>query len=833
MLSKPKQNLSEDSSSRTGWTPVVCKKDNYLQIRIACQRSNGSKNLYSSSPSAAKSRPTWAPIFDCEVVCEVNSKSEAKQKQVFSFNNCENETKTFSAVLLYPLIYPNPFNQKCAQFVSENRLKLLGYYYSLTSKAEGYITHTDQFDKNGFSADGSGLQVKDIIDADGSLEELQTFQKLAEENAFVFGSDPGNDKDFRLSSLNKRKITDFFDKQANPQNKEKKMTKTERVETNFREEMESEVGLEKSFVNSYVIFKYVHIDRLSVSPKLFLKLNDAKVRDLIESMETQFDPTQIILTVCPADVEKYQTSDKIENLDFLVIVGQHRLEALKALDRHGKLAQLAGIRNRKIPCYVCKADTAAGANYANIRSNDISSKFKSKASNEDLVFIYSGLMKTSQNRSEALDTIKRICHSRQTAPEDISSLIKITEWPEDKLEKMIMTLESFQKFLTLDATGYGAKAKLKKREAKTLTKAQFRQLGRCKPDFFDANYERVTRNEISMKDLLIESEKSIALDKTVCTISQAAGNEDFKALKEKYPNRFDDDSIQKFVGAEVFGRKKNEQGLLLKNYVKRVKEGRDLKESIKLEEINSVFDVNGTKLESYDVIIYNSKTWEEGFVKYLVDYIGCTFKDHISVILILPSERYLPNLMKELESWRNNENFKVSQILFEKGTSVAQTGIVQENITFSVLFGKVNIFQGELFSLTHGTIESELQKVVEKVSPPSARVAYISGEGSSLIKVHPSVSEKSDCEVTYYSSKKSLEEFVKKFLIQVPVTGDLQENIFNAKSVNEDIGDQNENLADTENVESKKLVAPEDVHSLEKSSSTSSKKYPNSDEDLA
>jgi hypothetical protein len=365
----------KSSHSRTGWTPVVCKKGERFQIRIACQRSNGRKSLYSSSASASKIRPPWAPVSDCEYVCDKASK-EGESKHFFGFVNCENEKKKFSAELLNPLIYSvNPFTQKCAKLVVENKLKLLAQYLSLTSKAEGFITHQDQFDKHGFALDESqGLKEKDIVDAGGSVEEVKVFQKLSEENAFIFGGNSEEGKDFRLSSLNKRKITDFFDKKLNP----KKMTKTERTETNFKEEMENETGLEKSLVKSYVNFKYVNIDRLGVSPKLFLKLNDAKVRNLVESMETRFEPTQIVLTVCPEDIEKYENSDTTEGLNFLVIVGQHRLEALKALDKLGKLDELTGIRSRKVPCYICRADSAVGANYANIRSNDISSKFKSK-----------------------------------------------------------------------------------------------------------------------------------------------------------------------------------------------------------------------------------------------------------------------------------------------------------------------------------------------------------------------------------------------------------------------------------------------------------------------
>ena len=246
MLSKPKPpppivGDEAPKESRTGWTQLVCKKGEQKQIRIVCQRSNGHKNLYSSSPAASKNRPNWAPIYDCEISSE-QKKGVLQQK--FDFVNFENEKKSFRADLLNPFIYSlNPFTQKCSQLVVDNKLDLLGKYYSLTSKSEGYFSHTEDFDGNGFSVNGTGLVEKDIIDAGASLDDLKAFQKLADENAFKFGTNKGEEKDFKLSTLNKRKITDFFLTESNSKKKAAKLTKTERTESNFREEMESENGL--------------------------------------------------------------------------------------------------------------------------------------------------------------------------------------------------------------------------------------------------------------------------------------------------------------------------------------------------------------------------------------------------------------------------------------------------------------------------------------------------------------------------------------------------------------------------------------------------------------
>jgi hypothetical protein len=131
-----------------------------------------------------------------------------------------------------------------------------------------------------------GFGEKDILEVGGTVEELEMFQTLAEANAVVLGnSAESRDEEFKLYNISKRKISDYFNKKEIPK---KKLSKSDRTEVNFREEMENETGLEKGLTKSYVSFQNICIDRLSVSPKLFLNLNEGRVRDIKESIETQF-----------------------------------------------------------------------------------------------------------------------------------------------------------------------------------------------------------------------------------------------------------------------------------------------------------------------------------------------------------------------------------------------------------------------------------------------------------------------------------------------------------------------------------------------------------------
>ena len=116
-----------------------------------------------------------------------------------------------------------------------------------------------------------------------------------------------------------------------------------------------------------------------------------------------------------------------------------------------------------------------------------------------------------------------------------------------------------------------------------------------------------------------------------------------------------------------------------------------------------------------------------------------------------------------------------------------------------------------------------------KISPPSAKVALISGGDLSLIKVHPGGSKFPGSEVTYYASRKSLDQFVRKILIQVPASSqEKQERISFRETIteenSEDILANNDDSAEVEFGDSDSS-ADETEQTLKRSSSTSSKKY--------
>ena len=87
---------------------------------------------------------------------------------------------------------------------------------------------------------------------------------------------------------------------------------------------------------------------------------------------------------------------------------------------------------------------------------------------------------------------------------------------------------------------------------------------------------------------------------------------------------------------------------------------------------------------------------------------------------------------------------------------------------------KVKILKGNMVSYQRGPVEPELNKVVDKVCAPSAKVAYITVGDSKMIRVHLTPPEILDKEVTYFSSKNDLDRFRKTFLIDVLVESEEQ-----------------------------------------------------------
>jgi hypothetical protein len=748
-----KDSTPKSSNSKTGWSVIHVKMQQKIQMHIMCKRSNGKIGPFSSAGSASKRRPMWEPIVKCDFKIE---KKGTESKRLFQFKNVDNDTAVFRADLFNPLLVAvNPFTQKCTALLVSNP-KLLASYLSLLSCSEKYVGHnSDTHDKNGFSKGVGFSGEESLVRLGGSESEYVEFVKSAVATAADVDGVGGKQSSIeKISPISKkRKVTDFF----SPIEK-KKLSKTEIIEENFRGMVTDDGGLEKSVVSAYLGIEALPLEQLHVSPDLFLPINQTKVNDLVESMSDRLEVSQLVVSVIPADLTKYDEDGTNEK--YWVVHGIHRLEAMKKLDAMNKIKPIPGFPSkRSLICFILKVDSPSLTNYINIKCNDLASGFQSRASNEALLFVYKGLLQSTKDKVESLDIIEKICFSRHMGSKELAVYRKIAEWPVGVLDQLIAVLDKFQTYQTMDSTARGTMVKIRRRDANTMSTAMFRQLGNCLPDFFKKNHVRVLTNEASLKEILSESDEANDIGKSEKKVVLCAvGSENIESLKSKFPEKFSHEIVKQFTKAEISGKKRNILGMRLKNYVKSVQQGTSFEEPVKFETFQAWSDINISKLEGHDVIVLNVCKENFELVKCWIDYMCCSTKEFYSVLVILESETYLKDIYKSLDTYKDKPEFKINLCMFKQEKSAENSENVNENVVFSVLFGKVNIFKGPVMSM-NDVINKDLLKVVNKVTPPSGKVAYISRGDKKVVKIHtdgPSGTEASNVQVTYFVTEGEL-----------------------------------------------------------------------------
>ena len=839
-ISNGPTHTPKSSNSRTGWAPLIMKMNGKIQIKIMVQKANGKRGPFTSAGPNSKLRPCWDSVLDCEFVSE--KKSGGGLKKEFLCTSSDRDKHSFRADLIDPcMTSTDPFTLKLSELVMKNP-KLLGLFISLMSRSKSFFNSSDKFEDNGVAKDGSGITVAQLEEAGGSQDELEGFISLAEKNFVDMGGE-GCDSAKKRS----KKITDYF----NPKLTVKKMTKQEIVEKNFQEEMHSDVGLEKSLVSQYVDFSVIPLDRLQISPQLFLKLNQTKVEELAASMEERYDPSAVVLMVCPDKFEEFEATG--ESDIYNVLHGIHRLAALKLLDEKGCLSKLPGLVNKGVPCYLVKTATASVANYCNIRSNDLSVGW-SKVCIHELIFVYIGLLKYSKDPEQSREAVTKICYSRHVPYEDIAAILKISQWKNSALEKLAMVLDKFQQYQTLDKQK-GDKIRFRRRQNKSMTKNMFRALGRVNDDFFEENYNLIISNTISLQHVVDESEKNLLYAKTEHNTVIAVGVDNVGELNNKYPNMFDTEKVKDFMGAIPYGKKSNKQGDRLMDYIKSVKTGTKFDDPVKLSVCENVFlQLSSEVIDRFNLLVFMVSNLPDGYVSYLVDHVGSSYSQHEArtVFLLLDTQSDLMKVLKCLETWREKPGFSVSLCFFEKEESKVNDDRIKENVTYAVIFGKINVYKGEL-KTANKSVESELKKVLDQITPPHANIACISLGNKHVIQLHP-VTPVHNQLVTYFITKKMKDILQKRFLVSVlskkddpqktgvnltssvdvdntvaTSEGEEEEDTFSMGEEEEEDddeeeeGDDEEEEGDVEDEEGDGFDQNENFHDMTRSASTSSK----------
>ena len=146
---------------------------------------------------------------------------------------------------------------------------------------------------------------------------------------------------------------------------------------------------------------------------------------------------------------------------------------------------------------------------------------------------------------------------------------------------------------------------------------------------------------------------------------------------------------------------------------------------------------------------------------------SCSTKESYAILVILESEAFLQDIYKALETWKDKPDFRNHMCVFKKQKSTTNSDDINENGVFSILFGKINIFNGPVMSV-NDELSKDLIKCVQQVTPPNGKVAYVSKGNHSIVKIHED--EGGKVEVTYFVTTVELPRVQEKFLLQSVAT---------------------------------------------------------------
>jgi hypothetical protein len=772
-------------------------------MMIFCKQSSGRVGPYTAALPNSKRRDAWSPISGCEMI-RLARKTEVVE--YVRFKNIENLQKEFRIDLLNMFIRSSTqFDRFCTKFQVDKRIHVLCIYISLLTRSCEFRGYKEELhSEDGFDLDGSGIQENNVTDSGGSLVEFLQFKTLAKMHAIVISDGvvgaPGDKVQSRV--VQNKRITDFFQSSCPP----KKLSKTEAVEQGFNQECSDKSGLEQRLISEYVGWGSICIDSLKCNDSVCLPINQSEVGVLADSMLKRFDPSQAVLIVAE-DVEG-------GNGEYWVLHGNHRMLAFKQLDSAKKFQDLPGIEQRSIQCYIvgsgCRSDPALGV-YCQIRSNDLAAEFQTKPEMHELIYVFNDINKNYKDVEKTTLIMDRLAKLRKVSRDDLTSLKKIFAWPQENLEQLIQVLQVYEKYQTIDSSGTRNRSRIQRGEKLPLTRAMLRDLGKCNSEYFGSVHQGVISGEISLKQLLEKNSKLQEIEKTKAAISKEAGFEKFTALQQKYPEKVTDEVVKSFSGALVKGKKRNLQGQMLKYFVKNLDQPNSSEEPVKTETLEDIKDL---KLEAYDTVVMQVHRDDMDFVENAIDLVSVSRKVNLAVMLILENEQDFKRSLCKLGYWEEQTNIQVRSVFFENDSTEA------DNLTFSVMFGRFCTLASPLRSL-YKNLKLNLKDIVEAVSPPAAKIAFVSMHSKFCAMIHDESSNNTN-QIIYLAPHIMLNN------LKLKVFRDTESVIDSDASVVMDSmrGDKR-NLVDGDEdcSESEDSDSPEEV--IEKQSSTSSTKYKN------
>ena len=684
----------------------------------------------------------WGQVKSCEY-----NRTQNKQEEwgnYIKFWNEKGKSRNFKIDLLYAQQFGfNDFTGKVHAMKVAGQGRLLAEYVNSLLRAEDFYYHREDLHTE---LGGSKDATKDVFEElEGSQDELATIIKSAKDCAIKVDV-----KDDVLKSVServkKRKNT------SDPVVKVKK-SKNERMVDDRTTELLDVKGFEKSFIGAYVGRKDVVIDEISLSDKVASPANPFKVQGLVDSIKSQFDPSLFNLTVYPV------LHDQSKGEHYKVIHGNHRYLAMLELDKKGILKTLPGLEDRRITCYIINNQDSEVVNYGLIRGNSLAAKFQRPPYIHELLYCLEYFKTLYGKKEKAFETVKRYARTMMLHPDEITALNKINNWSPAAFESLLTVLKKFELYETNDAKELTRiTSRLMRGDKLQVSKAMFKNIGKCDPVFFKDNSHKILSKEISLKSLLENAGKIKENEKTVEVISKLIKCQDLVQIERKYPGKFTNKVIEKFNRAEINETSANLQGVLLDQYCQRVvnEESEVIEMSVKSEVCENINEVSQETLKNFDVVILNIGQFDPGVVGKTIETILSADLPKVALILCDNEESQMKTLAL-LYSKTIPADFSKMQVFFErKKPSVSQN--IANNMNFGILFGRFIISNPPLH-VYNGDFVCNLRSFIAQVAPNRSKIGYFSQGSKQIVSVHSE-----DTSVTYFGTDSELKKLFKTII---------------------------------------------------------------------
>ena len=725
------------------------------QLGVGYKNTKGTVSPLSITRQGASIKAPFGHLRSCEH--RVKNISPEEPGGEFKFLNTKMQSTCFPVTLLNNLEFKEcDFGRKVTAFYVEKRLNVLALYLSLMNKAEGFIDHDDEaHDKHGLKRDGG-----DSLEAlGGTVAEFQDFLKAAMESA-IMGESPRKCllKQLQIAKPNiKRKESD------ENQVKAPKLLKFEEIEKKEREELDDPNGLEKEYRGCFMGVAHIPLKNISISKEMEVKINPFRVQYIKTSIRKRYDPSLSVLVVCPVD-ENSSNAQINSDGNFFVVQKVQCFKAFQELDQEGEFVGLQGHHTGKVLCYVLKTNRRDIMEYGSLRENSISADFARKTLPQDLLHHFKSLT-MADSSVDAVKVVQRMSRLCRIGPEECTALDRFCKWSKDGFNALMLTIDKYEKYQTLDTRTEKNQRSIARGDKMAIQHGLFKLLAKCTEEFFLSRYEQVLKAEISLKDVAEEYKLIMGVEK-VYTALEVIAQEKVEDIKKKNPGKFDFERMKVFLGASVVKNKKNEKAQQLQDYYTIMSSSSEVEyeSPVQMKPLDHPSAVFGSEdvVKNTDMLIYIMKDKNVdtiGAISFIINCVVGGEKIFHAALLLFPSEAdYFETvcyLRSQQAATSQIPGFKLFPLIFRKETSC--TGVIVENVSYALLFGKFCILDSSLVVL-YDNIQ-QLSNVVKSICPKKGTVGLVCDKGVPMIKIHsPDV----DIKVTYYGDPKEISKFEKK-----------------------------------------------------------------------